>query len=134
MNMKRNQESAEVTIQIDYQTQTANLCVAEWSAIARKFQRLYAPPKKLSRSADGKSNHEPVHFSFFGRILTKNKWRRGWAGLLGTEERGSSEESASAVQPLQSDGAATITPCPLGETLILLSGVSLVEDFYTDDE
>jgi hypothetical protein len=55
MNMKRNQERAEVTIQIDYRSKTANLCVAEWPAMARRLQKLYGQPKKVSRTADTRS-------------------------------------------------------------------------------
>jgi hypothetical protein len=47
--MKRNQETAEVTIQIDYATDLATVTVAEWPAMFNRCQRLYGAPARTTK-------------------------------------------------------------------------------------
>jgi len=52
--MKRSVE-AEVSVQLDFTTQKANVTVAEWPAMLRKLTRLYGEPGKVAHSRGGNS-------------------------------------------------------------------------------
>jgi len=43
--LKRISEQAEVIVRLDYQTQTAHICVSAWPAMANKMERLYGGGK-----------------------------------------------------------------------------------------
>jgi hypothetical protein len=47
--MKRSREEAEVVVRLDFLTQTAHVCVAQWPSMAAKMERLYG------KSLDGQS-------------------------------------------------------------------------------
>jgi len=50
--LKRNQETAELTIQLDYASDIATICVAEWPARFKQCKRLYGEPNKVTRQGN----------------------------------------------------------------------------------
>jgi hypothetical protein len=46
--MKRDQQSAEMVIQLDYFTDTANITVSEWPARYERCLKLYGLPNRTS--------------------------------------------------------------------------------------
>jgi hypothetical protein len=46
--MKRSKECAEAIVRLDFNDQTANICVCEWPAMASKFRRMFGPPSQES--------------------------------------------------------------------------------------
>lgn len=56
--MKRIKEEAEVIVRLDYDSQSAYICVAAWPSMANKMERLFGPG--LDKDTEGQSRRWTV--------------------------------------------------------------------------
>jgi hypothetical protein len=73
--MKRIKDEAEVIIRLDYQNQTAHVCVSAWPKMAAKMERLYGSGKDADSDNCSRRWQVPLKAISFRRPKVKQQNR-----------------------------------------------------------
>jgi len=98
--MQREQEDAEVVVSLDYLRNEATICVSDWPAQARKFEKLFGDPTKLTRQTSRYTEDGKVHA--INRVRSAI-WKVPLGAITLTRRRGGPKKSAATQEVPSND-------------------------------
>jgi hypothetical protein len=111
--MKRIKEEAEVIVRLDYETQTAHICVSAWPAMAAKMDRLYGRGKDHDSDDCARRWEIPLKAVSFRKADAKRKLSpERMAALKAGRAKG--RATMPILAPADHNGKEDLNQTPLG--------------------